>query len=98
MTVLSLSVIGYTSKHIAGEIESLSEPRQVDSCLVGSVSRRLLFAAPSLKWARMKCPRCGNKFVHGQVEFGILFSLPLLGLALGLGWGAVRLQTSVCGC
>ena len=78
-------------------LNNLSEPLKLTVVFVGLGLATIAFAAPVLKWAEWKCPRCGNKFVQGKMEFGILFILPLIGWRLVLGMGRCAMCRLPCG-
>lgn len=49
------------------------------------------FAAPILRWAEWRCPRCGEKFVQPKVQIGIYYLLFLI------AWGLVfRKRCATC--
>lgn len=48
------------------------------------------FAAPVLKWAVWRCPRCGEKFVQPKTQFGAIPMLSLIAWQLVFGRRCAR--------
>src|SRR5271154_671011 len=51
-------------------LNNLPDALKLTVVLAGIGLVTIVVAAPVLKWAEWRCPRCGNKFAHPKTEFG----------------------------
>src|SRR5271154_3676977 len=67
-------------------LNNLPDALKLTVVLAGIGLVTIVVAAPVLKWAEWRCPRCGNKFAHPKTEFGGLFVLLYTAWRLVSGW------------
>jgi hypothetical protein len=71
------------------KLSMLEFPSQIAIIFLGLGIVTVVFAAPVLKWAEWRCPRCGQKFSQPRVQiaFGVWQFLLLGSLMTRLLWG-----------
>jgi len=73
-------------------LNNLPDSLKLTVIFVGIGLATVLFAAPVLRWADWKCPRCGEKFVQPKIQFGTYYLLFIIVWRLVLGR-----QCATCG-
>jgi hypothetical protein len=90
LSLLALSICLYLllvkpPEMLLDKLNNLPDSLKVTVVFVGIGIATILFAAPVLKWAEWRCPRCGEKFEQPKMQLGTYYLLLLIAWRLVLG-------------